>query len=404
MEFLEFIKEMLRISDDFGIVNIEKIETPEKIIRIYLKYLPKSYVVDKNQYALYDFCEEREWQHLSWFDYKCYIVCRLPRFINKDNKVTVIAPNFAPKGRSYTHLFSAKIVTLLQSIRVQKTVAEILQTTPYIVRSVMEDFVEKAISNRGAINDFENISIDEKAYSKGHEYATILIDSDKEYVIDMHEGREEKSLETLMYLVSNQDSQPQLKRVNIDMWKPYMNTMTKLAPQAILVHDKFHLVKKLSDSINKTRQKEVTENELLKKQRFTVLKNAESRTQKQEEQFRLIDEANLKTAKAWHIRENFKLLFDICSTQNVQPMLEKWIQESRSKNIFNVNLVLNTFERHLTGICNAITTRTSSSLHENMNGKIQSVIAKARGFINFERFRINVLFYFGNLKLVSQKI
>jgi transposase len=404
MEFLDFLKEMLGITDDYGIVNMEKVERPEKIIRIYLNYLPKHYTLDKKQYSIYDLCEEREWQHLSWFDYKCYIVCRLPRYVDKDKKVKVIEPKFAPKGRGYTHLFSSKIITLLQTVRVQKTVAAILQTTPYIIRSVMEDAVEQATSTRGFVKDFENISIDEKAYAKGHEYATLLVDSDKEYVIDMQEGRKEKNLKALLYTVSGQQAQPRLKRVNIDMWQPYINAITQVAPQALLVHDKFHLIKKLSEAIDKTRRKEIGESELLKNQKYTVLKNATNRTEAQNIQFKLIDAANLKTAKAWHIRENFKLLFDICSTQNAKELLKKWIEDSRSKKIFNVNLILKTFENHLQGIINAITTRTSSGLHENMNGRIQSVIAKARGFVNFERFRINVLFYFGNLNLLPQKI
>ncbi|WP_139188184.1 transposase, partial [Arachidicoccus rhizosphaerae] len=42
--------------------------------------------------------------------------------------------------------------------------------------------------------------------------------------------------------------------------------------------------------------------------------------------------------------------------------------------------------------------RTSSGLHENTNGRIQAIVAKARGFANFERFRINALFYYGNLQ------
>ncbi|MCO5260136.1 MAG: transposase [Crocinitomicaceae bacterium] len=69
-----------------------------------------------------------------------------------------------------------------------------------------------------------------------------------------------------------------------------------------------------------------------------------------------------------------------------------------------VNKVIATFDRHLNGIINAIITGTSSAKHENKNGAIQSVIAKARGFRNFERFRINALFYFGNLNLVPQNI
>jgi len=45
----------------------------------------------------------------------------------------------------------------------------------------------------------------------------------------------------------------------------------------------------------------------------------------------------------------------------------------------------------------------TQSANENTNGKIQVVMTKMRGFINFERFKTNTLFYFGNLKLFSQK-
>jgi hypothetical protein len=51
------------------------------------------------------------------------------------------------------------------------------------------------------------------------------------------------------------------------------------------------------------------------------------------------------------------------------------------------------------------TSKTSSAKHENKNGCYsQAVIAKARGFKNFHRFRINILFYFGNLNLNPQNI
>jgi len=46
---------------------------------------------------------------------------------------------------------------------------------------------------------------------------------------------------------------------------------------------------------------------------------------------------------------------------------------------------------------------TQSAKHQNTNGKTQVVMTKMRGFINFERFRTNTFFYFGNLKLFLQK-
>ena len=61
--------------------------------------------------------------------------------------------------------------------------------------------------------------------------------------------------------------------------------------------------------VPKTRRKEVLKNPLLKKHKYTVLKNETNRTEKQQIAFKTIDQANLNPAKAWHIRENFKPLF-----------------------------------------------------------------------------------------------
>ena len=403
MDFVDFLKEMLGVTNDFAITQIEKEEEPKKGIKIFLKYLPNRYKKDSIEYRLYDTTPEREWQHLSWFDYSCYLVCKLPRYIDSDGKPKVIELNFAPKNRGYTYLFSQKIIEVLQKVRVQKTVADLLQTTAHIVRSVMEQAVENALEERGEVSDFENISLDEKAYAKGHEYATILIDSDKEYIIEMNEGRKEKSVKALFFSLNTKEHQPQIKRVNIDMWKPYMNAMEDIAPQAVQVHDKFHLFKKLSEAIDKTRKQEVKETPLLLNQKYTVLKNAENRTEKQQEYFDKINEANLKTAQALRIRENFKDIFQINDSTTITMIYDKWIQNALESNLKYIQQVVETFQRHRTGIINAFETKSTSGKHENMNGRIQSVIAKARGFINFDRFRINVLFYFGKLNLLPQK-
>ncbi|WP_042006756.1 transposase, partial [Capnocytophaga canis] len=89
----------------------------------------------------------------------------------------------------------------------------------------------------------------------------------------------------LFFSVNSQEKQPSLKRVNMDMWKPYINAIKDIAPQAMIVHDKFHLFKKLSEAIDKTRRKEVKETELLKGQKYTVLKNEENRTEEQQRAF-----------------------------------------------------------------------------------------------------------------------
>lgn len=400
MDFIDFLREMLGITSDFAITSIEKDEE-DKQIKIHLRYLNTSFEKNGKSYKLYDKTPEREWQHLNWFEYRCYLVCSLPRYLSEDGKPKVIDINFAPKSKGYTNLFALKIIESLQKVRVQSTVAELFSTSSYIVRSIMESSVEYGLEQRGEINNLEYISLDEKAYTQGHKYATILIDSDREYVVEMIEGRKEKSVKALFFGLNSSEEQPSIKRVNMDMWKPYMNAIQDIAPQAIIVHDKFHLFKKLSEAIDKTRRKEVKEQEQLKNQKYTVLKNQENRTEQQQKDFDKMLEDNLLTAKAWQIRENFKYLFQI--TQDIEQHYQLWKSDAKAKEIIAIDKVIDTFDRHLKGIINAIKTKTSSAKHENLNGKIQSVMAKARGFVNFNRFRINALFYFGNLKLTPQK-
>ena len=102
MDFADFLREMLGITQDFGITKIEKFEE-EKVIKIHLIYLHKSYKKADKKYTLYDHLPEREWQHLSWFDYKCYLVCSLPRYIDQEGKAKVIEVEFADKNKGYTH-------------------------------------------------------------------------------------------------------------------------------------------------------------------------------------------------------------------------------------------------------------------------------------------------------------
>jgi transposase len=46
--------------------------------------------------------------------------------------------------------------------------------------------------------------------------------------------------------------------------------------------------------------------------------------------------------------------------------------------------VLKTFKKHAKGIENEVIIETTSGKHENLNGRIQSVLAKARGLLNFD--------------------
>ena len=67
--------------------------------------------------------------------------------------------------------------------------------------------------------------------------------------------------------------------------KAFIKVIKDIAPKALIVHDKFHLFKELSEIIDKTRKREVKENELLKTQKYTVLKKPRKQNRKTKNSF-----------------------------------------------------------------------------------------------------------------------
>lgn len=51
-------------------------------------------------------------------------------------------------------IYLPSILKILQIIKARKTVVALYQTSSYIVRSIMNDAVEKTLAKRGEIKDF----------------------------------------------------------------------------------------------------------------------------------------------------------------------------------------------------------------------------------------------------------
>lgn len=190
-----------------------------------------------------------------------------------------------------------------------------------------------------------------------------------------------------------------VETISVDMWKAYLESINEVLPKAKIVHDRFHLVKYLNDAIDKVRRREVKHNEDLKNSRYALLKNKENLTEKQRIKFESIESANFEVSKAWRIRENFKAIFD---SQNINEAVElfwKWGASVLRTNIEEMKKVAKMFNNHLSGVCNAMVETFSNAIAERLNGKIQEIKSRARGYRTFTNFRNAILFFHGGLNL-----
>jgi len=100
------------------------------------------------------------------------------------------------------------------------------------------------------------VSVDEKAFQRGHSYATMVSDAARGVIIDVGEGRDKASTKILLNRLLA-EKRGRVKTITTDMWKAYMTTVQELFPKARLIHGRFHLIQYLNKGIDQVRRREV---------------------------------------------------------------------------------------------------------------------------------------------------
>lgn len=172
-------------------------------------------------------------------------------------------------------------------------------------------------------------------------------------------------------------------------------------PNVEIVHDKFHVVQYLNKGVEDTRKKEVKTEPLLKKTKYLMLKSSESLTDKEKARFMEIDRANLKTAKAWKMKENFMELFEKKTVEEASAFFDRWYENVVKSNIEPMKKVAKTLKNFKGGILGIVKYRITNARAEQFNGSIQNLSNIARGYRNFDNLRYAILFFNGQLDMFS---
>jgi len=389
---------------DFGnawSINDIQINKDFKEIDIYLCYTKATgiYPGTKIPCKVYDYSDMRRIRHLDLFEYKTFINVRIPRVINSKNEVCTIELKWADKQVSYTYLFEKRVLEALEMSKNQTKTAEYFNTTFDIVHLIMQRGVARGLARRD-LTGIWALGIDEKSYGNGQKYISVLSDPVTNRVLDIIEGRTTEDAQELLSWTISPQQLDKVELVAMDMWKPYMNAVEEIIPQADIVHDKFHTAKYLNKAVDTVRKAEVKEQEILKSSKFIFLKNPKNWTASQTFKFEQIDQINLITSQAWKIKENFKEIYNQGRKNLCISFFEKWYINTIASGIKPMISVADTMLSHLKGIINSAVTHITNSTAENINSQIQVVKSVARGFANVEAYRNSILFFFGKLNMM----
>jgi transposase len=408
MQDKELYRQLLGLRDPWKVSGVQ-IDFEGQKIDVWVEWPSEKQALCSEcgkSYVIYDHRDERQWRHLDTMQFQTILHCRIPRVKCQEHGVKSIDVPWSEKNSRFTALFERLSIDVLLGCQNQTKAKELLKLSWDEVHLIQEKAVQRGLQRRdeGALH---YIGVDEKSFLKGHRYATVLSDLDNARVLDVAEDRKEESLAELLHRIP-EEQREEVAAVAIDMWEPYINAVESLLPEVDIVHDKFHIAKYLGEAVDKVRKTEHKSllkdgSEDLKGTKYLWLTNPMNWTDEQRQQFRELKNKGLKVGRAWTLKEIFSDLWGYRYAKPARNFFKKWYWWATHARLTPLADVAKKLKRHLDNILTYLKHRITNAVAEGLNSKIQQIKSAARGFRNFENFRIAILFFCGKLDMYPHK-
>ncbi len=286
-----------------------------------------------------------------------------------------------------------------------KEVAEVFHTSGDNVFRSVQMAVEWGLAHR-ELEKVEAIGIDEIAWKKGHTYLTLV------YQIDTHCKRllwigGKRKVKTLMgfFRWFGDERSHKLKYICSDMWKPYLKVIAKKAGHAVHVLDRYHIMTHFGKAIDEVRAGEVKElkvkghEPILSKTRWLFLKRPENLTEKQGTRLAEVVKHNLRSVRAYLLKEEFQFFWDYVSPYWAGRFLDDWCVKVMRSKIEPMKKVAKMLRSHRTLLLNWFRAKgqLSSGVVEGFNTKVKLTTRKSFGFRTHRGMEIALYHALGNL-------
>ena len=345
---------------------------------------------------------ERQWRHLDTCQFETIIKARVPQLKYSDGSVQELAVPWAERYSRVTTLMEGFVIKLLEASSNTQSVSELTRLSWSTVNTIMVRAVERGMLRRND-DDIAHVGMDEKSTERGHSYASILTDIDRSRVLDVVPERTLTAAKTLLGRLTLQQRKS-VKAVAMDMWPAFMSAARACLPQADIVHDRFHVAKYLGEAVDAVRR---AEHRLLSKAGESPLTGTKWAWRKtyadgrsaEAISFRVLNQLNLKTSRAWRIKETFNQFWSYRYPGAAKRFFDAWSGNAMRSRLEPVKKVVKMLRHHETGLLNYSRHRISNACAEGFNSAIQLIKANARGFRNFDNYRARILFHCGRLDL-----
>lgn len=223
-----------------------------------------------------------------------------------------------------------------------------------------------------------------------------MFDLDTGAIVFVGKGKGAEALEPFWKRLKS--SRAKIHAVAADLSPAYTKAVVDNLPNALLVYDRFHVVKlyneKLSDLRRDLHREAVDklEKQVLKGTRWLLLKNPEN-LDKGKGESRRLEEAlalNKSLATAYYLKEDLRLFWEQADRRSAERFLDLWIRKAEASGIRMLKDFARTLAKHRRGLLNWYAYPISTGPLEGTNNKIRALSRQAYGFRDQDYFELQL--------------
>jgi transposase len=289
--------------------------------------------------------------------------------------------DFVNKRSNYTKRYQEYIYEKVKELTIEQ-VSKNEQLSPEKVQNIFQKMTKLKKKDWG---NPERLGLDEFSRQKGQgNLVTVVSNLDEGSLLEViNSHKSEEIIEALKQQPAS--IRENIQEVCVDMWGGFKKVITEVFPNALVVIDRFHVIKLVNKALNKLRL-----NLDLKglKNRCLLLKNNQDLTEEEQRELRELLRISPCLSIAYELKEELRDIYEETTTvKKGLRSLKKWLISARV--IFGKTA--DPLESHLQDICHYFIQRTTNGTMEGLNNKIKLILRQSYGFSNFDSMREKLL-------------
>lgn len=352
----------------------------------------------------YDVLPVRRFEFIPIWGYAVVLLYAMRRVQCRHCGVKVEQVPWAVGKHSLTKAYMLYLAHWARKLSWKETALSFGTTWDQVCHAV-EYVVQWGLAHRD-LGTLRAIGVDEIHIGKHHKFLTLVYQIEAGCVRLLWVGRDrtKHSFEKFFALVGEQLAS-KIEFICSDMWRPYLEVIAKHCPQALNILDRFHMVAKLNKALDEVRAGEARRmvregyEPVLKNTRWCLLKRPENLTDKQSVSLRELLAYNLKSVRAYLLKEEFQLFWDYDSPAWAAKFLDAWCKRATRSRIEPLKKFARTVRTHRELLLNYFRAKKqfSSGVIEGLNNKAKVTLRKAYGYRTFRIAELSLYHVLGRL-------